>query len=202
MARKRILLLAALLFTVPLTVVIVQGLTTRQGKEARALDYVSETGFTEAQWVEAARAGARIKGLVGDPEREEWALMTYGSYGTLTGDNLTPSVPRDTPVFVYQFFGEIPEVRMLGMGLDGPITNAIGMIIIFNGRDFMDIGTRIYIAASDQDTKNGLDLNFIPVDSGGPPTIHPPLIPTEFVIPTPVPEITQEALIPLPTNAP
>lgn len=75
--------------------------------------------FTEAEWLDFARERVRFEGLVGEPDSEEWALMSFGSYLTLTDnpyDDTTLS--REAPVFVYQAFGSIPELKWFGG--DGP----------------------------------------------------------------------------------
>lgn len=149
------------------------------------------TAFSEQEWVAYARSWVAWHGMIGDPDREEWALMTLGSYLTLLGGENALALPRETPIFIYKAFGDIPELRGFGMASGGDQT--IGFKLEFNAQT----GQILFSSAYTQESlarAGELDLSFIPADSGGSRAVSEPL-PTLAVLPSArltLPEATPE----------
>lgn len=166
----------------PLIAVIVLGLlavslfalwqfSAREG--AQRPDYVAVMGAPEDQVIAWARKEAQARGLTGAAEHESWALMTLGTYETLSGSPVTDSLPRDTPVFVYQVFGDFPEYNLLGGGTE----SAVGYTTAYHAVSGQPLANTTY-PTRDQ-LQFAVDLSRIPADSG-PLRTDPRLIPTPF----------------------
>lgn len=140
-----------------------QNLASDQRIAAAPLSYDSSR-YSETEWVKIGRDAVRSFGMVDNPESESWALMTKGSYFTLEGGGGT-SENRESPVFIYQAFGNVPVFMMIG-GLDAPFTDIGGMTLTFDGQNGMFTSWRLYPKEIMAQREVGLDLSFIPADSG------------------------------------
>lgn len=158
-----IYLLPFLILVMLLTVALVGlNLTSAQRIAATLLSYDSSR-HPEPEWIKIGRDTAQAFGMVGAPEREEWAIMTRGSYLTMTG-NGGISQNRSEPVFVYQAFGTIPTFTMYG--LDGARTDIGGMTLLFDGTAGILTNWTAYPQSVIAHGSAGLDLSFIPADLG------------------------------------
>lgn len=136
--------------------------------------------YTEAEWLDYVRERARFEGLVGEPDSEEWALMSYGSYQTLIGERYDdPHYNREMPVFIYQVFGSFPVLNWFGG--DGPPRDIVGVTHVFNGTDGNIMRGSAYNKKSLKKGAKGLDLSFIPADRG--PSIRVAPLPTIISFP-------------------
>lgn len=144
---------------------------------AAPLDY-NLSVHSEDEWLKIGRDTAQSFGLIGMPQREVWALMTRGSYLTLTGGGGV-SQDREVPVFIYQAFGAVPTFNMFG--LDGAATDIGGMTLLFDGTTGMLTNWAAYPKDVIVRGAAGLDLSFIPADSG----------PDQGLLENPVPTLAQ-----------
>lgn len=172
-----------------------------QPVEAHPRDF-AETMFSHGDWLKWSRHEAALNGLVGNPEQENIAVMTYGSYSVLIGQNPNPVLlSRDSLVVVYQVLGDIPELN--GFGSAAGRTDIAGFIFVYDAQT----GVNILSTALVKGKPGVLDLNFIPADTGEVPSIDPARMPTviptnALEVPPPIhlpPESTAEPL-PLPLN--
>jgi hypothetical protein len=147
----------------------------QQPVAAAPLSYTSSR-YSEAEWLQIGREAVRGMGMVGEPEREQWTLMTRGSYATLQGGGGLPE-NRDVPLFIYQALGDIPELMMWG-GLDSSLKDGGGILLVFDGNTGTLLGWSAYpkdvLAREDV----WLDLSFIPADSGPDQSLLSQPIPT------------------------
>ncbi|MCU0498739.1 MAG: hypothetical protein MUF87_15415 [Anaerolineae bacterium] len=111
--------------------------------------------------------------MVGDPTEESWALMSYGSYLTLT-DQYDTRLTRDHPMFVYQAVGSIPTLK--GFGSASGRQDIGGLFFLFDALTSEILETTAYPIGQTP----SLDLSAIPVDRGDllrprftPPTLIP-----------------------------
>lgn len=127
---------------------------------------------SEAEWLKISRDIVNFLGMVGEPESESWALMTRGSYLTLSGGGGTAE-NRDLPIFVYQAFGDMPVFNMIG-SMDGGYKDFGGVALIFDGQSGMLQSWASYPKELLARGLSVLDLSFIPADSGPLPQQYPP----------------------------
>lgn len=139
---------------------------------------------TEEQWLTYARNQVKSLGMVGEPTHEEWALLSFGSYLTITGGPNETNTPRDMPMFIYKAFGDVPVLQ--GMSMASGRTDIGGFMLIYNADTGDPMFYQTYSHESIAKGITGLDLSVIPPDAG-----EQGEVPT---LPTPVPEITQEAI--------
>ncbi|MCU0499771.1 MAG: hypothetical protein MUF87_20660 [Anaerolineae bacterium] len=151
-----------------LAVLIVRTFTPNQ----TTLTYES-LGISAAQALQGARAQAVTYGLIGEPTREEGALMTYGSYLALTDSPLDTRFPLDHPVYVYQVFGEIPAYQYVS---SNGRTDVAGMIFAFDAIAGTWFNHSLILDGLEH---TAFDLNFIPeaASRGNVTAIPPTLIP-------------------------
>lgn len=188
----RVLLLLVIVIGL-MAVLVIQNMATNQQKQAGPISF-DTTLASEEQWLKYARENAVRNGLVGEPTREESALMTYGSYLVLAGENLNDTfLPRDNPVFVYQVFGDIPVLNMLGSGAGR--TDIDALVFVYDALTGMEFHGRALVA----DKPGAFDLSFIPADPGPIAGLQPEFVPTMIVLPELdfKPEVTSE-IVPLP----
>ncbi len=180
---------------------VLSNVVRNQPIEAQPRNF-EETMLSHGDWLKWSRHEAAFNGMVGDPEQEDIAVMTYGSYAIMTGQNPNPVLmPREDLVVVYQVFGDIPELN--GFGLAAGRTDISGFIFVFNAQT----GGKVEAAALPESKSGALDFSFIPADTGEMPSIDlarmPTVIPTDALeVPPPIhlpPESTAEPL-PLPLN--
>jgi hypothetical protein len=173
-------------------------LATNQFRAAESLSY-EKTLFSEEMWLQGAREMAVGNGLVGQPTREEAALMTYGSYLVLTGQHVNSTMlPRDSYVFVYQVFGNIPTLQ--GFGSAAGRTDIEGFIFAFDAHTAHNFASTALVKGK----SGALDLSIIPADTGTITSLQPVTIPTAFPLDSMSPEQSRleatSELVPLPLN--
>lgn len=157
-----------LIYGLPIILIILvifmmsQNLAAEQRLSASPLSYEVSL-YSEEEWLKIGRDSARSLGMIGDPERESWTLLTRGSYLTMMGSDGTPP-DREAPLFIYQAFGDIPTFIMYG--LDGAYTNIGGMTLVFDGQTGMFTSWAAYPKDVIARGETGLDLSFIPADAG------------------------------------
>lgn len=132
---------------------------------AAPLDY-SVSKYSEAEWLKIARDAVHGMGMVEKPQREQWALMTRGSYLTILGGGGSPQ-NRDAQLFIYKGFGNIPLLLMYGG--DGPARDMGGVELMFDGKTGFITSWVAFTKANVAQGKTGTDLSFIPADSGYDP---------------------------------
>lgn len=197
--RKLLYLIIPMVLVTQLLSSTLPNTATNQFKVAEPLSF-DTTMLSEEDWLRYGREMATAYGLVGEPRQEEKALMTYGSYLMLTGQNANSSImPREAHVFVYQVFGNIPKLEGFGLAAGNP--DIEGFIFAYDAHK----GHNFASTALSKDKPGALDLSVIPADVGEIPALQTPFIPTAipFLDPTPfvIPEATSE-LLPLPLIAP
>jgi hypothetical protein len=103
-----------LLALLALSFSIIQNIATNKIQAAEPRDF-NETMLPRDSWLEYGREMARMYGITGEVQREEVAVMTYGSYLVLTEQDQNSSLmQREALVVVYQAFGEIPKLEGFG----------------------------------------------------------------------------------------
>jgi hypothetical protein len=165
-----------LLVLVGFALVIVRDSASQQ--EAPPHDF-SETAMSEAEWRRYGRHEAELNGLVGEPTREDLAVMTYGAYAIMAGEQPNPVLmPRDGLVVVYQVLGDVPVLN--GFSLAAGRTDIAGFIFVYNAATRSSFrGTAL------ADGKPGvLDFSHIPVDNGTVPSIDLTSVPTTVPMPS------------------
>lgn len=162
MKRLRLVYVLPVIILIIVAVVLRQNLAAGQPVRASPLSYEVSL-YSEEEWLKIGRDSAKSLGMIGDPERESWALLTRGSYLTMMGSNGEPQ-NREAPLFIYQAFGDIPAFIMYG--LDGPYPNIGGMTLVFDGQTGMFTSWAAYPKDVIARGETGLDLSFIPADAG------------------------------------
>lgn len=145
--------------------------TADQPVAAVPLSY-SASLYSEAEWLKISRDITKVLGMVEEPQSESWALMTRGSYLTLSGGGGTAE-NRDLPVFVYQAIGDIPVLNMYG-GVGAGYKDIGGVTLTFDGQSGMFLSWTAYPKELMARGLSVLDLSFIPADSGPLPQQYPP----------------------------
>lgn len=162
MERLRLVYVLPVIILIIVAVMLRQNLAAEQRISAAPLSYEVSL-YSEEEWLKIMRDFIQTLGMIGDPERESWALLTRGSYLTLTGGGDTP-LNREEPLFIYQAFGDIPAFIMYG--LDGPHPNIGGVTFVFDGQTGMVTSWSAYPKEVIARGETGLDLSFIPADAG------------------------------------
>jgi hypothetical protein len=121
-------------------------------------------------------------------DSEEWALMTMGSYITLTDGVDNGTTPLNTPIFVYEAFGSVPVLS--GWGMASGSTDVGGFTVVFNGLNGQTMGSSAYPRKNLTTHGYGLDLSVIPKADVKPQTAMAP--PTMIFMTSPLLEVTAE----------
>jgi hypothetical protein len=175
--------------------------TSPQILRAAAHDF-SETGFSQEFWLEYGREMSAANGLVNEALQEDIAVMTYGSYSVLIGQNPNPVLmSRESLVVVYQVLGDVPILN--GFSLAAGRTDIAGFIFVYNAQT----GVNVLSTALVKGKPGVLDLSFIPADTGTLPYVDLAKVPTtipvdtsEIPLPTQLPPESTAELLPLPLN--
>jgi len=163
-SRRNIRILIVFISLILVIAVVGQELASDHRVPAVPLDY-SLSKYSQEEWLKIARDAVHGMGMVEKPQREQWALVTRGSYLTILGGGGSPQ-DRETPLFIYKAFGNIPILTVLGGGLDGPARDMGGIELIFDGTTGFVISSAAYTKDNVARGVTGPDLSFIPADTG------------------------------------
>ncbi|MCA0458338.1 MAG: hypothetical protein LCI00_30520 [Chloroflexi bacterium] len=153
-------------------ILIGRNLAFDQKANSRLLDY-SASIYSEEEWLNIARKAVEGFGMIGEREREEWALMTRGSYLTLLGGGGMPQ-DREVPLFVYKAIGNVPVFFMYG-GVDGSARNIGGISLVYDGTTGLLSSFVAYPNDNVARGETGPNLSFIPRDTGFNPDLFYPI---------------------------
>jgi hypothetical protein len=167
-------LLALIIPMMLLTTLVIQNSAMNQKWPAAPLNY-DTTVMSENNWLMTGQQMTVWNGMVGEPHHEVTALMTYGSYLIMIGEENT-LLPRDTPILVYQAFGDVPELKMFGSGSGRKDTK--GFTFVFNGATGEILHGKAHSEATMNISGAVLDLSFIPADTGPVKSLVQPPLPT------------------------
>lgn len=136
-------------------------LSVANGSRATPLSYGVTIG-SESQWLKYSRGRVRQYGLLGDMS-EEYALMTFGSYLTLTNGVDNGQIALDTPIFVYEAFGQVPVLN--GFGMAAGRTDIGGFTFVYDASTNLPIEDTVYPLANLRASSYGLDMSLIPAEN-------------------------------------